>query len=483
MKNARSIPNMFGLTARRVSLQLGTLCLIGSAIVLGNHTSESVPFAAYTHSNSAAQRTLNITLRDSSSGQFISTDFTLRDDQGTSSRATTDKAGRSRFQLAPGERRVELQVPGYKPLQTSFGNESLAQLNFTFWLDPNEPPAELKAETVRANIKVGFAFLHGHVFDVDTGQPLSGVQVQLKRTDKVARTNDRGYFSMSAPAAVPNANANPPSDNLVAEKPGYGTYRRNNLLLVQGATHFIIDMKQGREAIEIDDTHKLLQDKPGEQAALTQDGNGLKGPPVEMTAQGLVKVPPSIRVGSKCSSSGCEIVNTYSLETYVKNGLDDEWMAGWDSDALKAGAIAYRSYGVYHVYNPKSASYDICNTTRCQVNDPTDTQTATDGATDATRGVILTDSSKQKPFFAEYSAENNSAFCPDGQIGSPARNWPCMADSTCVGKTHEGHGRGMCQKGTQRWAKQNKNYEWIVNHYYNNHGQPSGARSGVLQQP
>jgi peptidoglycan hydrolase-like amidase len=176
------------------------------------------------------------------------------------------------------------------------------------------------------------------------------------------------------------------------------------------------------------------------------------------------------------------VVNTYSLETYVKAGLDDEWIAGWKPEALKAGAIAYRSYGVYFVYHPASSSYDICDTTFCQMHDPTDTQTSTDSATDATTGAILTDSTKQQPFFAEYSAENNSAFCPDGQIGSPAKNWPCMVDATCVGKPHEGHGRGMCQKGTQRWALQNKNYEWIVNHYYNNDGHPTGARSGVLQQ-
>jgi peptidoglycan hydrolase-like amidase len=155
---------------------------------------------------------------------------------------------------------------------------------------------------------------------------------------------------------------------------------------------------------------------------------------------------------------------------------------GWKPEALKAGAIAYRSYGVYFVYHPAASSYDICNTTYCQKHDPTDTYTATDSATDATKGMILTDSTKQQPFFAEYSAENNAFVCPDGQIGSPVKNWPCMVDSTCAGKTHDGHGRGMCQWGTQRWAVQNKNYEWIVNHYYNNEGHPSGARSGMLQQ-
>jgi len=57
-----------------------------------------------------------------------------------------------------------------------------------------------------------------------------------------------------------------------------------------------------------------------------------------------------------------------------------------------------------------------------------------------------------------------------------------MSDSVCAGQAFNGHGRGMCQWGTQRWAtNQAKDWQWITNHYYNNNGLPSGARSGIIQ--
>jgi hypothetical protein len=53
-----------------------------------------------------------------------------------------------------------------------------------------------------------------------------------------------------------------------------------------------------------------------------------------------------------------------------------------------------------------------------------------------------------------------------------------------AGTTFNGHGRGECQWGTQRWAaSQGRDYVWITNHYYNDDGDPSGARSGILQTP
>jgi peptidoglycan hydrolase-like amidase len=84
-------------------------------------------------------------------------------------------------------------------------------------------------------------------------------------------------------------------------------------------------------------------------------------------------------------------------------------------------------------------------------------------------------------FQAEHAAESNNGACANGFTGSPAAGWPCMSDSTCSGSSYTGHGRGMCQWGTQRWASSHgKSWVWIVNHYNNNNGNPSGARSAYL---
>ncbi len=57
-----------------------------------------------------------------------------------------------------------------------------------------------------------------------------------------------------------------------------------------------------------------------------------------------------------------------------------------------------------------------------------------------------------------------------------------MSDIVDAGQTFNGHGRGMCQWGTQRWSiNQGKDFVWIVNHYYNNNGAGTQLRVGALQ--
>jgi peptidoglycan hydrolase-like amidase len=179
-------------------------------------------------------------------------------------------------------------------------------------------------------------------------------------------------------------------------------------------------------------------------------------------------------------------VEIFDLETYVKRGLNDEWIASWHADSLRAGAVAYRSYGAYHVAHPRTAAYDICSTTSCQVNDA-DTSLSTDLAADVTRGAVLVRNGEI--FRSEYSAELNNLqgarsctnidrTCGDGFAGSPAAQWPCLPDPLCTGDSCFGHGRGMCQWGTQRWATiYGYGWRWIVNHYYSG---GEGLRNSVL---
>jgi Tol biopolymer transport system component len=197
-----------------------------------------------------------------------------------------------------------------------------------------------------------------------------------------------------------------------------------------------------------------------------------------------IAVPTGIRVGSNCSNGrhGCATTNTYSLETYVQDGLDKEWISSWKTDSLKAGAVAYRSYGAWFVANPICPStnsscptvYDICNSIYCQVFN-TSSQKSTVAAAQATAGVVLS-SDGVNVFFAEYAANTNGLYCPDGQTGQPALNWPCMLDPAATGSTGSGHGRGLSAWGSQYWARGQsyqgvtttpRDWRCILNHYYN----------------
>jgi hypothetical protein len=167
-------------------------------------------------------------------------------------------------------------------------------------------------------------------------------------------------------------------------------------------------------------------------------------------------LPSTIRVwrrslGGTDSCTGQ--VDVIAFETYVKGVLPAEWYASWKAEALEAGSLAIRTYAAYWV--AKGGKYkcaDICDTSYSQVYKET-TSTATNKAVDATAGQVLVSSSGNL-IFSEYSAEN----------GDPTADG--ISDSVCNGKTVSGHGRGMCQWGTQRWALQGKAHAWIASHYY-----------------
>ncbi len=200
-----------------------------------------------------------------------------------------------------------------------------------------------------------------------------------------------------------------------------------------------------------------------------------------------VRIPRNIRVG--LNAGGVAYV---PMETYTARSLNREWFSSWanysgGSNSLKAGAVAVRSYAINKLNNVgTNSTYDICDTTSCQVYGST-TTTATDSAASQTTGYIVLSASLSIPA-SEYSAENNSLgfSCGDGYT---APTGSCLYDPVCAGETRNGHGRGMCQWGSAKWATGLKidgngsgypanadsgvtngfpkqTWNWIINHYY-----------------
>lgn len=158
-----------------------------------------------------------------------------------------------------------------------------------------------------------------------------------------------------------------------------------------------------------------------------------------------------------------------SLETYTGTGLNDEWIPSWNTESLKAGAVAYRSYGAYYIANPYNGTYDLANTTCKQVWQPSSATSCVAAAT-ATSAQVLTNGVGGPIARSEYAAETNGFGCGDGFTGCTTcgtPSWPCISDAVCAGTTSAGHWRGMCQWGSQRWAQAGQVYTWILNHYYN----------------
>lgn len=170
----------------------------------------------------------------------------------------------------------------------------------------------------------------------------------------------------------------------------------------------------------------------------------------------LTALPKTIKVwrrslGGNDSCTGQ--VDVLPLEDYVKGVLPHEWIPSWKTESLRSGAVAIRTYAVaWIVKGGKYNCADLCDTTYSQVYKDS-TLPQTNQAVDATKDQVLVTSSGGV-VFAEYSAEN----------GDPTKTG--VSDPVCAGQTLYGHGRGMCQWGSQRWAQQAKGYEWIALHYY-----------------
>ena len=155
------------------------------------------------------------------------------------------------------------------------------------------------------------------------------------------------------------------------------------------------------------------------------------------------------------------------FEEYVARVLPAEVPPTWDMDALKAQAVAVRTYAWNKIWqnrnnrNPFDISDWINNQVMC------DYRTArTDQAAQETAGMILSvqGDARVLPLTAMYSAEN----------GHPTREntyvnyLKSIPDPNAVGKVRRGHGWGLSQMGAQRLAKQGLTYCQILGHYYQN---------------
>jgi len=84
------------------------------------------------------------------------------------------------------------------------------------------------------------------------------------------------------------------------------------------------------------------------------------------------------------------VVNNINVEDYIKGVLKHEVSHHWPMEALKAQAVAARTYALYSI-NPSDKPYDVTNDIYSQVYGGRDSENyRTDLAVDYTRGQVLT---------------------------------------------------------------------------------------------
>ncbi|MBD2770415.1 T9SS type A sorting domain-containing protein [Hymenobacter sp. BT664] len=382
-----------------------------------------------------------------------------------------------------GELSFLISAPGYAPLSTHFTAGTVAQLNAEIQLDRLQPlTPERNSQKQSAALAPNQTYIDGYVSDRERGMPLAGVQVRMGTASAVSDEN--GYYQLLLTSN--ESQKGPKKEEFVKEvadvtfsHDGYTTYQIRNFRVIGQDYTFknsLAPLPKGSETragrgsvpTETENSVHGFYDKTG--AEPEPEPEPLQKPKAVAPAKGpdgtaaRVAVPASIRVGTSCSCNSCSSVSVMSLETYVRSGIDDEWPPYFGANSLRAGSVAYRSYGAYYVINRSSgSSFDISSTTCRQVWSSATNKDAA-AAADFTAGqVLVKDGAISRP---EYSSENNNAGCGNGFAGTNTAGAPCISDPLCKGRATFGHGRGMCQFGSKFWGESGKSYTWILDHYY-----------------
>lgn len=141
-------------------------------------------------------------------------------------------------------------------------------------------------------------------------------------------------------------------------------------------------------------------------------------------------------------ADGLLVVNHLPLEDYVASVVGAEMPSSWDLEALKAQAVAARSYALAHMARPASTHWHLGDSTRWQAyRGLASSSERTRQAAQATVGLIL--SYQGGIVESLYAANSRISWEAHGQLGA-----------------------SMSQEGAQELARSGQLYNEILAHYY-----------------
>jgi stage II sporulation protein D len=118
-----------------------------------------------------------------------------------------------------------------------------------------------------------------------------------------------------------------------------------------------------------------------------------------------------------------DTVNVLSMDDYVQGVVPYEMPASWRQQALRAQAVAARTYAAWERAQNPHRYYQICDTTSCQVyGGMAAEQTSSNQAVQATAGQILT--YHGSPAFTQFASSSGGWTAYGGQPYLPAKHDP-----------------------------------------------------------
>ncbi|MCD8378322.1 MAG: SpoIID/LytB domain-containing protein [Candidatus Gastranaerophilales bacterium] len=161
------------------------------------------------------------------------------------------------------------------------------------------------------------------------------------------------------------------------------------------------------------------------------------------------------------------VINDICMENYIQGVLSSEMPSSWDMEALKAQAIAARTYAVANYGKHCQEGFDLVDTQMDQVYNGIEAETENSNkAVLETEGIIMI--YNNKPITAMYSSsaggQTHSALEAWGNNIPYLQSVPSYDDNV----KSAGHGVGMTQHGAKNLAKMGNNAYQILSHFYNN---------------
>lgn len=159
-------------------------------------------------------------------------------------------------------------------------------------------------------------------------------------------------------------------------------------------------------------------------------------------------------------------IEVLDIEEYLRGVVPAEIGRGAPLEAMKAQAVASRTYALRHIIADRSKSYDVTDTSSNQVYKPEKITAQSDEAICATAGLVMVYNGA--PIGAWFSSSNG------GRIKAAHEKWGGKALPYSVSKDDPwdkhgggGHGVGMSQYGAMAMAEAGKTYAEILCFYYN----------------
>ena len=159
------------------------------------------------------------------------------------------------------------------------------------------------------------------------------------------------------------------------------------------------------------------------------------------------------------------VINDIELEDYIKGVVPSEMPPSWEYEALKAQAIAARSYALANLGKQSKYGYDLKDNTEDQAYGGASSETnITNKAVDETNGLVLTYDMKIISAYYSASAGGMTSTSIWGGYVPYLHSVPSFDDNV----VKKGHGVGMSQHGANNLAKQGYNAYQILQYFYQN---------------